>query len=77
MFDPIEHRLPCLAHVVNLAIVDFISVITNIGATETAAAIWEFDPTLPNNHVLGGSLDVVSAIRTLAIKVLIFFYVQI
>ena len=43
--------------------------ITKIANVETTTAIWEFDPTLPNNHVLGNSLDVVAAIRTLAIKV--------
>ena len=32
-------------------------------------AIWEFDPTLSQNRVLGDSLDVVAAIRTLAIKI--------
>ena len=32
-------------------------------------AIWEYDPTQADNHVLGGSLDVITAIRTLAIKV--------
>jgi hypothetical protein len=43
--------------------------ITQIAAVETATAIWEYDPTLPDNRVLGGSLDVIAAIRTLAIKV--------
>ena len=43
--------------------------ITKIAAVETATAIWEYDPTLTDNRVLGGSLDVVAAIRTLAIKV--------
>ncbi|KAG6905216.1 hypothetical protein DXG01_004119 [Tephrocybe rancida] len=57
-----------LGHVVNLGSVDVMSHITNIGNMETATAIWEFDPTLKDNHVLGGSLDVVSAIRTLTIK---------
>ena len=43
--------------------------ITKIVAVENATAIWEYDPTRPDNHVLGGSLDVIAAIRTLAIKV--------
>jgi hypothetical protein len=43
--------------------------ITKIAAVENATAIWEFDPTLEDNRVLGGSLDVISAIRTLTIKV--------
>jgi hypothetical protein len=59
----------CLEHVVNLGNVDVMSYITKIAAVETAAAIWEYDPTLEDNRVLGGSLDVVAAIRTLAIKV--------
>ena len=43
--------------------------ITKIAAVETATAIWEYDPSLPDNRVLNGSLDVTAAIRTLAIKV--------
>jgi hypothetical protein len=43
--------------------------ITKIVIIENANAIWEYDPELPGNRVLGGSLDVVAAIRTLAIKV--------
>jgi hypothetical protein len=45
------------------------SNVTKIAAVENATAIWEYDPTLENNRVLGGSLDVIAAIRTLAIKV--------
>jgi hypothetical protein len=45
------------------------SHITKIAAVETTTAIWEYDPALEDNRVLGGSLDVISAIRTLAIKV--------
>jgi hypothetical protein len=72
-FDPLERHLPCLAHVLNLAIVDFMSILTNIGAIEMSTAIWEFDPMLLANCVLGGSLDAISAIRTIAIKVCIVF----
>jgi len=43
--------------------------ITKIAAVETTTAIWEYDLSLPNNRVLNGSLDVVAAVRTLAIKV--------
>ena len=68
-FDPFWQCLPCLAHVLNLAVVDIMAAITKIANVETTTAIWEFDPTLPNNCVLGNSLDVVAAIRTLAIKV--------
>ena len=47
--------------------------ITKIAAVETSTAIWEYDPTLPDNRVLNGSLDVIAAIRTIAIKVCCFF----
>ena len=59
----------CLGHVVNLAEVDVMTHITKIAAMETTMAIWELDPSLPNNRVLNGSLDVIAAIRTVAIKV--------
>ncbi|GLB39419.1 hypothetical protein LshimejAT787_0605810 [Lyophyllum shimeji] len=64
-----ENQLPCCAHVVNLGNVDIMRCVTKIAAVETATAIWEYDPTLPDNRVLGGSLDVIAAIRTLAIKI--------
>jgi hypothetical protein len=47
--------------------------ITKIAAVETSMAIWEYDPSLPGNRVLNGSLDVIAAIRTIAIKVRCFF----
>jgi hypothetical protein len=53
----------------NLANVAVMSHITKIAAIETANAIWEHDPELPGNCVLGGSLDVIAAICTLAVKV--------
>ena len=59
----------CLGHVVNLGNVDVMARITKIAAVKNATAIWEYDPTRPDNRVLGGSLDVIAAIRTLAIKV--------
>ena len=59
----------CLEHVVNLANVDIMAHITKIAVIETSTAIWEFDPTLPNNHLHGNSLDVIAAIRTVAIKI--------
>jgi hypothetical protein len=59
----------CLAHVVNLANIAVMSHITKIGAVETTSAIWEYNPDLADNRVLGGSLDVISAIRTLAVKI--------
>lgn len=68
-FDSNTDHLPCLAHVLNLAITDIMSVITNTATVETTSAIWEFDPTLPGNRVLGDSLDIISALCTLAIKI--------
>lgn len=59
----------CLGHVVNLGTIDVMGHITKIAAVETTTAIWEYDPDLPGNRVLGGSLDVIAAIHTLAIKV--------
>ena len=53
----------------NLANVAMMSNITKIAAIENAAAIWEYDPALPGNRVLGGSLDVIACVRTIAIKV--------
>lgn len=45
------------------------SHITKIAAVENSTAIWEYNPTRTDNHVLGGSLNVISTIRMLAIKV--------
>lgn len=43
--------------------------VTKIAAIENATAIWEYDPSSDDNRVLNGSLDVIAAIRTIAIKV--------
>jgi hypothetical protein len=43
--------------------------ITKIAVVETTTAIWEYDPSLPDNRMLNSNLDVIAAIRTLAIKV--------
>jgi hypothetical protein len=64
--------LSCLGHVVNLGNIDVMKHITKIAVVENATAIWEYDPSRDDNRVLGGSLDVIAAIRTLAIKVLFF-----
>lgn len=45
------------------------SYIMTIVAVENSTAIWEYDPTCSNNHVLGGSLNVIAAICMLTIKV--------
>ena len=59
----------CLRHIVNLRIIDVMGHITKIAAVETTTAIWEYDSNLPGNRVLEGSLDVITAICTLAVKV--------
>ncbi|TFK64504.1 hypothetical protein BDN72DRAFT_774500, partial [Pluteus cervinus] len=64
-------NLRCLEHVVNLGVVDIMTEITKIAVVENKTAIWEYDPALPDNRVLGGKLDVIAAIRTLAVKVYI------
>jgi hypothetical protein len=56
--------------VINLGNVDVMRHITEIATVENATAIWEYDPTREDNWVLGGSLDVIAAIWTLAIKVM-------
>jgi hypothetical protein len=61
----------CLAHVVNLANVAVMSHITKISALENSTAIWEYDPNLSDNRMLGGSLDVIASICTIAIKVML------
>ena len=61
--------LSCLGHVVQLGNVSFMGHITRVATIENANAIWEYDPTLPENRMLSGSLDVIVAVRTLAIKV--------
>ena len=55
---------------VNIANIAVMSHITKIAAIETATAIWEYDPLLPDNRMLGGSLDVIVLVCTIAIKVL-------
>ena len=53
----------------NLANVAFMEHVTKLAAVENSQAIWEYDPSLPDNRVLGRGLDVIAAVRTLAIKV--------
>jgi hypothetical protein len=64
-----DFRLRCLEHVVNLVNIDIMAHITKLAVIETMSAIWEYDPLEPDNHVLGGGLDVIATIWTLAIKV--------
>lgn len=53
----------------NLANVAVMGHITKIAVVENSNAIWEYDPELPGNRVLGHNLDVVAALRTLVVKV--------
>jgi len=64
-----ELSCSCLGHVVNLGNIDVMQKITKIAAVENTTVIWEYDPTQPDNHVLGGSLDVIATIHMLTIKV--------
>lgn len=59
----------CLAHVVNLAVGDFMKSVTSVAALESREAIWNFDPQQPTSRVLGNRLDVIAHLRTLGIKV--------
>lgn len=68
-FNSNQNRLPCLAHILNLAIIDVMNVITRIATVETTIAIWEYNLTLTNNHIMDNSLDVIAAMHTLAIKI--------
>jgi hypothetical protein len=43
--------------------------ITKIATIEITSVIWEYNLSLPDNCMLGGLLDVISAIHTIAIKV--------
>ena len=43
--------------------------ITKITAIKNTQAIWEYYPTLDDNHLLGGSLDIIAAIQTISIKI--------
>jgi len=43
--------------------------ITKVAVIEMSTAIWEFDLSLPRNYPYGNSLDVISAIQTVAIKI--------
>ena len=68
-FNADQHRLPCLTHVINLAIMDFMNTITKIAHVEITIAIWEFDPILSQNQVLGNALNIVAVIQMLVIKI--------
>jgi hypothetical protein len=46
-----------MAHIMKLAVI------------KTTNTIWDYDPSEPDNCMLGGSLDVIATIWTLVIKV--------
>ncbi len=50
------------------------SAVTQIAVIETKQAIWDYDPTLEQNRVTLGGLDVIAIIRTLAVKVRFLFF---
>jgi len=52
----------CLEHVVNLVNVAMMGHTTKLAAVENQTMIWEYNFDLPGNCVLGGSLDMISAI---------------
>ncbi|KAI1795272.1 hypothetical protein LXA43DRAFT_882191, partial [Ganoderma leucocontextum] len=68
-WDATSKQLGCIGHVVQLAIEDFMTAVTQVGLVESKQAMWEYDPKALENRVLCGGLDVIAAIRTLAIKV--------
>ena len=43
--------------------------ITKFAAIKNTVAMWEYDPSSKHNCVFNGSLDVIAAIQTIAIKV--------
>jgi hypothetical protein len=54
---------------VNIANVAMMGCVTKIATIENTNAIWEYDPSLLNNCILGGSLDVIAAIWMTTVKV--------
>ena len=65
----ISSCIRCLGHVIQLANGNVMKHVTNIAAVETAAAIWELNPEDPNSRLSNGSLDAVSTLCTVAIKI--------
>ncbi|KAI0054956.1 hypothetical protein BV25DRAFT_1777385, partial [Artomyces pyxidatus] len=44
-WDADKSRIPCLSHVINLGICDFMAYITKIAVIENKQAIWDYDPS--------------------------------
>ncbi|KAG6913746.1 hypothetical protein DXG01_004555 [Tephrocybe rancida] len=64
----LHSKLPCLEHVTNLMTVDVMGHIMKIKAIDTTSAIWDYSLGDNVNCVLDGQIDVITTIRTLAIK---------
>ncbi len=64
-----EYTSSCLAHVVNLAISDFMSTVMKTSIIETCNVIWDYNPEDPSASISMGSRDLIAMIRTLAIKI--------
>ncbi|KAG5649809.1 hypothetical protein H0H81_001913 [Sphagnurus paluster] len=60
-------------HVANRANGDVMDEITRMGAIKTAAAIWEYNPSIPKNCLSGGSINVICNLWTLAVKAIKLF----
>jgi hypothetical protein len=69
IWDAKENQIPCLEHAVQLAVVSVMDHITKRAVADTAAAIWDYDPSLESNKVAGGRPDVLSVLRTVDVKV--------
>ena len=46
----------------SLIVIDMMSHITKVAAVEATVAILEYNPSLPSNHIINSSLDVIMAI---------------
>jgi hypothetical protein len=69
MWDANDNQIPCLEHAVQLAVVSVMDHITKRSVAESAAAIWEFDPSLESNKVAGERPNVLSVLWMTDVKV--------
>ena len=65
----------CLDHVIQLGIEGFMGKITKKSALETSQAIWEYNPKAADS-LINGTADIITKIRTLAVKVSVPVVVQ-
>ena len=68
-WDAEQNQIPCLEHAVQLSVASVMDHVTKRAIAESSTAIWEYDPSLEENKVAGGKLDVLSVLRTINIKV--------